>query len=519
MGYDTETNYNFGYFSFLNPYQIRFNMIARGLAFPEIGPDFNACELGFGNGVSIVMHAVNSSVNWYGNDFNPAQVSFAQMLADTAHTKVHLSDDAFDQFLEREDLPMFDYICLHGIFSWISEENRDIIVEFIKRHLKIGGVVYISYNVHAGFGNTEPFRYLMYSYIHNFGDKNKSHVQNIPQALDFIDKLIELSPAYTQNAPWAKEHYHSRIVKQNHNYVAHEFLNSNWFIEDSHDIATLLEPAKLNFVGQACLVDDFNELSFSQEELEFLAQYEGTALYQSVRDYVMGQLFRRDLFVKGAISLNEYQKIAELDKTYFLLVQNKDAEQLTINTRIGTQNVDLKRIDYLLKFMSDYDFHSFKEMREALSIEHAKQKTKHLVPVSRLIDDLTYAQGTGILLVTVPPEHMTQNILANSHELNMAILNSHLPAQLTVLSAPALGGAFVVEEVHKFLLSIVLTKPETTEDDLTCYLMTFLSETGNTFKYQGRTIAEPKEQLPLVRDMIHDFVAWRLPTIRKLCCI
>jgi len=43
-------------------------------------------------------------------------------------------------------LPDFDYIGLHGIWSWISDENRQVIVDFIRKKLKVGGVLYISYN-------------------------------------------------------------------------------------------------------------------------------------------------------------------------------------------------------------------------------------------------------------------------------------------------------------------------------------------------------------------------------------
>lgn len=39
-------------------------------------------------------------------------------------------------------LPEFDYLCLHGIWSWNSETNGVIIVDFIRRKLKVGGLLY-----------------------------------------------------------------------------------------------------------------------------------------------------------------------------------------------------------------------------------------------------------------------------------------------------------------------------------------------------------------------------------------
>jgi hypothetical protein len=34
---------------------------------------------------------------------------------------------------------MFDYIALHGVWSWVSPENRGHIVRFAARYLKPGG--------------------------------------------------------------------------------------------------------------------------------------------------------------------------------------------------------------------------------------------------------------------------------------------------------------------------------------------------------------------------------------------
>lgn len=511
MGYDTETNYNFGYFSFLNPYQIRFNLIARGISFPEIGPDFNACELGFGNGVSIVMHAANSPVNWYGNDFNPSQVSFAQLLAQMSHTKVHLSDDAFDQFLERDDLPMFDYICLHGIFSWISQENRAIIVKFIQRYLKIGGVLFISYNVGAGFGKVEPFRYLLQSYINNCGDPALSHVANIPAALKFIDQLLELNPGHVQNAPWLIKNYQARIVNQERNYVAHEFLNGHWFLDSNSVISELFERAKLNFVGQACLSDDLDELNLSSQEQEFLAQYQGSALYNSVYEYVTSQIFRRDLFVKGLRQLTFEQKLEQFDNTYFISVQSTKTQNLQFSTRLGNVPIDNKRIASLVKFMSDYQVHSFKEIRTASSFKK--------VPLKQLMEDVIYAQATGVILVAANPNDIQQKHLDAAQEFNLALFNDKLGVNLPILSSPILGGALVVEDMHKFLISIVLKKPHASETDLVCYIDTFLQETGNTFKIQDRIITDHDERLNHLSYMVHDFMSFKLPLIRKLCCL
>src|SRR6056297_3918710 len=77
-GYRVDIDYTHGYYAELNPLHMQFAMLLAGLTPPEVD---TACELGFGQGVSLNIHAAASGVAWYGTDFNPAQTAFAQELA------------------------------------------------------------------------------------------------------------------------------------------------------------------------------------------------------------------------------------------------------------------------------------------------------------------------------------------------------------------------------------------------------------------------------------------------------
>ena len=522
MGYDTETIYDFGYFSFLNLYQTRFKFISQGVAFPEIGPDFNACELGFGNGVSIVMHAVNSPAQWYGNDFNPSQVYFAQKMADSAKVKLHLTDDAFDQYLKRDDLPMFDFICLHGIWSWISEENQDIIVEFIKRHLKIGGVVYLSYNIGAGFGSIEPFRYLLRSYVQTLGDPALPNVHNLPAAFEFIDKLMELNPGYLKYSPWIKDIYKERIYNKERNYVSHEYLNTFWSLLNFNDVAAKLEPAKLNFVCQARAIDDLDEFYLKDNEMEFLKPFANTQLlYQSIRDYIGFQTFRCDLYVKGLRPLNFQQQLDELDKTYFIWVQDPSFNDFHIDTRLGSIKVDLERLKGIKLVLSDLNCHSYRQLRMTLCKEYATKAPQgiKLVSAQQLLDDVIYAVSVGMILITVPPEQISDEIIAQAQALNNEILNNTFPANIQALNSPVLGGGLAIEDIHKFLLRLVLKYPQLNEEELAKLILNMQEKDASLLKFQlnGQETNNKQSQQDILKDFVHSFMVFRVPILRKLC--
>ncbi len=186
-GYVADIGYTYGYYGELNPNRIGLAFANAGLVAPDVA---TACELGFGQGLSANFHAAGSKAIWYGTDFNPSQASFAQELAKTSGAASHLFDDTFLDFAHRTDLPDFDFIGLHGIWSWISDENRGVIVDFVRRKLKVGGVLYISYNTLPGWAAFAPMRNLMTEHAEIIGSEGRGIVSRINDAIEFADKLL-----------------------------------------------------------------------------------------------------------------------------------------------------------------------------------------------------------------------------------------------------------------------------------------------------------------------------------------
>ena len=61
-GYVTDIDYTHGYYPQLNPARLQLAMAAVGLDSPVVR---SACELGFGQGLSINLHAAASAVAWH----------------------------------------------------------------------------------------------------------------------------------------------------------------------------------------------------------------------------------------------------------------------------------------------------------------------------------------------------------------------------------------------------------------------------------------------------------------------
>jgi hypothetical protein len=150
---------------------------------------------GTGKGLSLNIHAAACAGEFWGTDFNPIQVAHARALAGASGTSVKLLDDAFAEFAAKPDLPEFDIIALHGIWSWISDENRRVIVDLIPRKLRVGGIVYIGYNCFPGWAPTLPLRHLMKLHA-DLGTEATGMVAKLDRALAFTQQVIDSGALY-----------------------------------------------------------------------------------------------------------------------------------------------------------------------------------------------------------------------------------------------------------------------------------------------------------------------------------
>src|SRR5262249_34386939 len=134
-----------------------------------------------------VIAAANPHIEVHAMDFNPAHIAGAKALAEEGGlSNVHFYDDSFEDFIHRPDLPTFDIIALHGVFSWVSPARRAEIVALIRKKLATGGLVYVSYNAMPGAGLIVPLRRLMSEHAERGAG---SRLARIEKAVQFADTV------------------------------------------------------------------------------------------------------------------------------------------------------------------------------------------------------------------------------------------------------------------------------------------------------------------------------------------
>ena len=299
-GYMAEIGYMSDYFPELNPLHMRLAFLKAGLQAPEIK---TACELGCGQGVSIGIHAAASTTQWFGTDFNPAHIAFARTLSEASGADVRLSGDSFVDFADRADLPDFDFIALHGIWSWISDRNRAAIVDFVRRRLKPGGVLYISYNARPGYTAIEPIRHLLVEHTGIAGNSVRPIFERMAAALNFAEELLATKPAYARDSPQIAERV-AELKGSDPRYLAHDYFNKDWRPIHFAEMVPWLSAAELSYACSAHYFDAVDAVNLDHAQRAFIQEVEDPVFRQTVRDFMVNRRFRLDYWVKGAITLS-----------------------------------------------------------------------------------------------------------------------------------------------------------------------------------------------------------------------
>jgi SAM-dependent methyltransferase len=506
-GYITEIGYTYGYYQELSPVRMQWALLNLGYEPPQpTDGGYKVCELGFGQGMSLNIHAAAQPGQWYGTDFNPAQTAFAQKLALASSASLKLFDDSFVEFSERPDLPQFDIIALHGIWSWVSDENRRSIVEFIRKQLKVGGVVYCSYNTLPGWANGMPLRRLMIDHANSMAARGEGMVQRIDAALSFAQRLFDTNPATVRANPQLTERL-ERVKGQSRNYLAHEYFNRDWKPMYFSEMAEWLEPAKLSFAASAHLIDHLPALNLLAEQRKLLEEIADPVLHETLRDFCTNQQFRKDLWVRGAQRLNAVEVAAAMRSMRVLLVHNAKQVSLKVNGPLGEVQMNTQLYQPVLDAMAGHQVISIRDLEKKISSAgmHWWQ----------LREVLTMLMGSGAVALAQPQRHEKAQKPV-TEKLNAEIIRlSHTRRDLGFLASPVSGGGVNVSRFDQLFLA-ALAAGKKSPKEWAEHSWAVLSGNGESLLKEGKPLEGAQANIDELHLQAQVFSDMRLPIFRAL---
>ncbi len=437
-GYVTDVNYTFGYYGELNPLRCRLPLLMAGRHAPKIE---NACELGFGQGLSVSIHAAaQPGVSWYGTDFNPSQAAFASEMVRLAGAEARLYDEAFAEFCNRQDLPDFDFIGLHGIWTWISDTNRAVLVDFMRRKLRPGGVVYISYNTNPGWAASAPIRHLMKRHADVMGAPGVGVIGQTDSALGFIGDLLNLEPLYARTNPAGLDRLNA-IKGQDRKYVAHEYMNRDWQPMYFAEVEEWLSDAKLGFASSANTLDSLNELNMSAAQTEFMRNIPDVSLRETVRDFCVNQQFRKDYWVRGVRTLTPHEQLMALREERVILVVPEANLPKTVRGAIGEATLMDDIYQPIYEVLRDHKPHTILELET-----HVASRKVNFAQLSSALSIL-FAMSA---VQSVAPGHDLSKAKTRTAALNKVIARRSLSVgDMGFFASPVTGGGIAATRFHQ----------------------------------------------------------------------
>lgn len=498
-GYVDEINYICGYRGEFAPLNLDIAVLYQSRQVRRSGP-LRYLELGFGQGLSLNIHAAAVGGCYWGVDFNPAHVAHARELAEASGADVHLFENSFAELAERPDLPEFDVIVLHGIWSWISEANRKIITDIIRRKLVPGGILFVSYNTMPGWAGLLPLRQLFQLHA-ELADKTASGIAGrIDGALAFARSLNEAGAGYFQTQPRSAE-WLNMMEGQDRAYLAHEYFNADWHPMTFADVARELADSKVSFVASAYLLDHWDLLNFNNEQQAILSKISNPILRETVQDYCTNRQFRRDVWVKGPRDLTKSEQIDCFKAMSFVLVVHTDNVSLSARGACVQANLPPEQYGPVIQVLAanDYAPKTLREISAALPY----------LDISFLIQAMTIFIGIGQVSPAQGPAEAAAAKPRTDALNDLLIKRAVCGRQVDFLASPVTGTGIAVSRPEQLLLWAIRLGLKAPEE--------WAAHVGQTLQAQGEVVGPASNEfIAGLLSQAKEFSGNRLTILRAL---
>lgn len=504
-GYVAGIDYTFDFHRQLTPALLGFAATAQGLRHGLDGDGLTYCELGCGQGFSAnLLAAANPHIQFHAMDFSPSHIAGARELAqEAALENMHFHERSFENFGETSGLPAgFDIIALHGVYSWVSEENRQHILRFIADRLKPGGLVYVSSNAQPGWAAAVPLRRILAARA----EQGRGPLEErISEAMDFARRLAAAGGGYFGKNPSVTARL-DHMASMPENYVAHEYFNKDWTPFLFEDLAAELGAAKLSFAGSVSLLDNLDCVRFTPQQRALLESESDPVRREGLRDVLLNEHFRTDIFVKGRLPHTPRGGIGAWFGAALALARPYGGGALRFHHR--GRVVPLAQEDYapVLQALAKGPA----TVRSLLD-----QGAFGALEWSAITRMLTVLAGTGQIVPALPPEGL-EGRAAACRAFNLAVCKrAEESDSLRYLASPVTGGGV---ELDRFEQLFLLARSEglQTPAEWAELVWRILAPQGQRLQHDGRVLETAEENLALLRARAGNFAARRLPLCESL---
>ena len=504
-GYLTDVAYIPGFYPNLAPVAIRYVAALNRVA-PPRGDRFRYLELGCGLGRSLTtLAAAHPAAEFVGVDINPEHTAIASReIAAGSLANARVITSGFGDL--PADLGTFEYVALHGVFSWVAPEVREQILDVARRHLAPGGLLVVSYNSMPGWAHLQPIRGILRQYA---ALRTGDSLQRIRDALAYLVFIRDRQAKYFVDNPNASA-YVDALLKQDIRYLAHEYLNEHWTSFYFAEVAGMFGGAGLTFAGSLPVHTNFWDLCVRPEFQELFRTTNDRLVTEAHKDFCANTAFRWDVYAKAPRLLTGLDdRLAIADDIHVRL--SRPGATLPYQANLGVVTSTLQGALY-----------------EALVARLAagSQPLSALLsdprPAGAARDDIARAIDAGVATglfdlaagaVPAAPAHAPDRVTLPC-PFNRAVLASDaLGGRPVALASTTTGTGHSIGDLDA---AILLELVEGGPDGLADRVNARLTASGRSLQRDGKPVVDSAERVRLVQESCTAFRGTSLPQLVQL---
>lgn len=373
-------------------------------------------ELGCGSGGNLIPMALQyPGAELVGIDLSGRAIARAKAEAD----ELGLSNVSFhhlDIMAVSAALGRFDYILVHGVYSWVPQPVRERILAIFGELLAPQGIAYVSYNALPGCRLRDLARDVMLYETREIDDP----VAKVRAARAAIKRFAEASDAETFYGAALRERM-KQIDEIPDNVLYHDDLNPGARAFALHEVLAAAEPHGLQFLAEASFPNNFGGARGPAQQILNAIPIDEPVRQEQSLDLLIGRSFRQTLLCRADLTLR--RGFGQFSLAPYHLAANVQEAEEKEETRPGVVNflfadgvrlaVDLPMAKAALRALGRAWPGSIgHEELVALALHEAKDILGPDIEreIGRLNEALTAIYRAGLLEIGLEPHRLTTRI-------------------------------------------------------------------------------------------------------------
>jgi SAM-dependent methyltransferase len=505
-GYVTDVAYVPGFYPQMSPVAMRYVAALNGVVPPGTADGFRFLELGCGLGRCLTtLAAAQPRGEFVGVDLNPdhtAAVARDIDAGELANARVITAD--FGHL--PTDLGSFDFLALHGVYSWVAPSVREELLAIARERLAPGGLLLVSYNAMPGWAHLQPIRGILRQYAAlRQGDSE----QRVRDAVAYLVFMREKQAKYFEDNPRAAA-YVDALLQQDPRYLVHEYMNEHWTSFYFAEVAGAFGQEGLSFVGSLPVFTNFWDLCVRPEFQELFRTTTNRLVTEAHKDFCANTAFRWDIYAKSPRLMRDLsERLKEVDDLHYRVARPDIALPYQANLGVVTSTVQGPLYQSLLGILGGRSL----RLSEIVSADELRG-----TPPADIVRAVDAGVAMGMFDITAgaigeapsaPPDEVSI-----ASPFNRALLEADsLGGRSLALASTLTGTGHSVGDLDAAILHELSARGR---DGLASRVAKRLEASGRTLQQNGQPVNDAAKRSQLVEEACQAFIRMSLPELVRL---